>query len=191
MTTTSVQSRAARTGSWVRGAAAGAAAWLVFWTALSILGFWFVPGDTLSRDIAGDVANRGGTVDALAVEVHVSGTGAGSSVVDRVRVLTSEMDQWRELDALADADALPQDRDWPVGWQASTDATGYARPLPVLVTNDATGAVEHVVAQRDVEYWSQRRHDPQTWWAVGIGSLLIGVGGAAGWAVRSQRRRHR
>ena len=190
MTTAAVLSRGTRMRSWALDAASEAAPWLIGWTIVSLFGFAFVPGDSRDREIARDAQNRGGSVNALAVEVHVdhdSSKYGGWHEVDGVRVRLSETDGWRDLDAVANADTLTEDVDWTEGWQDASDDTGYDLPLRVYVTNDETGGIEHVVAERDAAYWADGNRDPEIGLGIGLGSLLIGFGGAVAWALVSGR----
>jgi hypothetical protein len=159
-----------------------------------VFAFWQVPGDSHDRGVAEDVSNRGGTVSAIAVEVNVdyeAAKGGGWHEVDQVRVRLSEMGPWRDLDAVANEDTLSEDLDWDEGWQPATDDTGYNLPLSVMVTHDSTGHVQHVVAERDIDYWTNDNLDPEIGLFLGSGSLLVGFGGSFAYAAFTGRDRHR
>lgn len=187
------RSRRARALTWTMDAALDAGPWLIVWAIAAAFGFWHVPGGVSDREAAREAQRSGVVASPIAVEVHVDYESAkygGWHEVDGVRVLLSQSEKWRELDAVANADTLPEDRAWDEGWQMATKDTGYDLPLNVRVVRDDSGRVTQVVAEDDVTYWTVDNHDPEIGLGIGVVSVLMGVGGAAilaFWSNRSSR----
>jgi hypothetical protein len=113
----------------------------------------------------------------VAVQVHVdheSGTGGGWYEVDHVRVRLPDEPGWRDLDAVANEGTLTEEVDWDEGCQEATAQTGYALPLRVRVVRGPGAAVQAVVADRDVAYWTTGNHDPEIGMAIGFAGVHTG-----------------
>lgn len=160
---------------WVDEARQGITFWLFLVLIISGVGFWYFPQDLHARNLAQSLQTGAEwvTVDDVRVHVHyVGGRGANYDEVDQVSVAVPGSTGRVSLGDVNGA-GLTFDPDFPDGWQAPSETTGYRPPLAVRVRYGPDGAAETAIAKADYDYWTHGNTDPETGLSIGIGGLLL------------------